>query len=224
MWQEIEDTPEDQRLRRIPSKVTENLLFSVFEREESQLEEQIGQSLPPGVWQYKRNHWVRFSPDQGAGAKGAFIDGVIRVPGGWVILENDEDQHKGRRDNRNSGDMRRIGKIVESHHDTGFRRDGITDPILVLRFNPHDYEIEDTRTGVIRRFTQENKPMEARMIDLRTYIESLDLTDAPPFQIEHRHYDAIIDENGNQIAKTTLENTYQMVLSTLENHTNTPVS
>ena len=110
--------------------------------------------------------------------------------------------------------MRRIGKIMPA-----LRGGGITENILVLRSNPHDYEIEDTRTGVTTRYTEENHPMEARMNDICTYIRSLDLTDAPPFQIEHRYYDAIIDENGNQIAKTTLEPTYQEVLSTLENHT-----
>jgi len=205
MWQQIEDTPAHLRLRRIPSKVTENLVHAVF-NSSNELEylprEQIGPLLPPEVRQYKREHHVPFSPDQQEERTGAYIDFVIRVPGGLVITENDENQHKDREDNRNSGDMRRIGKIV-----TKLWRDGITEPILVLRFNPHDYDIEDTRTGVIRRFTAENKPMEARMIDVRTYIESLDLTDAPPFQIEHRHYDAIIDENGNQIARTTLEPT-----------------
>lgn len=217
MWRQIEETPDHLRLRRIPSKVTENLLFAVFERSIQLVylpKEQIGPLLPRGVWQYKRNHWVRFSPDQGEGTRGAYIDFVIRVPGGLVLKEGDENQHKDREDNRNSGDMRRIGKIMET-----LWSNGITEPILVLRSNPHDYQIEDTRTGVITRFTEENHPMEARMEDIRTYIESLDLTDAPPFQIEHRHYDAIIDENGNQIARTTLEPTYQEVLSTLENHT-----
>ena len=46
MWQQIEDTPNDQRLRRIRNKESENLVHTVFERPGSQLEylpkEQIG--------------------------------------------------------------------------------------------------------------------------------------------------------------------------------------
>ena len=207
MWQQIEDTPKDQRLRRIPNKESENLVHTVFNRSNELVylpREEIGPLLPPEEWQYKREHHVPFSPDQQEERTRAYIDFVIRVPGGWVIYENDEHQHKGRIDNRFSGDMRRIGNIMEAPW-----RDEITDPILVIRSNPHDYEIEDTQTGVVRRFTEENHPMEARINENLDYIRSLDLTDAdtPPFQIEHRYYDAIIDENGNQIARTTLEPT-----------------
>jgi len=220
MWQQIEDTPEDQRLRRIPNKESENLVHTVFNSPSNELvylpREQIGALLPPEEWQYKREHHVPFSPDQQEERTRAYIDFVIRVPGGWVIYENDENQHKDREDNRHSGDMRRIANIMET-----LWSNEITDPILVIRSNPHDYEIEDQRTGVTRRYTEEDHPMEARINENLDYIRSLDLTDtdAPPFQIEHRYYDAIIDENGNQIAKTTREPIYQMVLSTLENHT-----
>merc|ERR1719359_449764 len=117
-----------------------------------------------------------------------------------------------------------------------WRRDGIDLPILVIRYNPHEYTIEeDGVTRSVKISTKEEK--ERRIEKVLTEIESriqleerilmeqedrtenqMDLADKSPFEIEHRYYDAIIDQNGEEIAKVTLEPTYKQILSDLQNN------
>jgi len=182
--------------------------------------------LPQGDREYKSDFYVRFEPvssvddilNEEKNRKFAYIDFVIRLRGRLVILEVDERQHKGRKDNINSGDMTRIGKIMKA-----LRRDRIDLPILVIRYNPHEHTIEED--GVTRKVKISTLQEKKRRIEkVLAEIESMDLSDIPPFQIEHRYYDAITDANGKEVAIVSQERKYKQILSEiLQNNSRTLV-
>ena len=114
--------------------------------------------------------------------------------------------------------MTRIGKIMKA-----LRRDRIDLPILVIRYNPHEHTIEED--GVTRKVKISTLQEKKRRIEkVLAEIESMDLSDIPPFQIEHRYYDAITDANGKEVAIVSQERKYKQILSEiLQNNSRTLV-
>lgn len=231
MWGEYEALPEHLKARKTYVKKEEELFNKVLISEGLVYLDgrATGSELPREAGQYKREHIISFKSlgnfndlvnlsnewrAKNKDKKCARIDFLIRVEGGYVLLEVDEHQHNATCYAVDGpGGIERIKKIMEA-----MRRDGIRLPILVIRYNPHQYTID----GVPK-----DPPKGQRMDKLLDDIKSMDLTDKPSFQIEYRYYDAITDANGKEVAKVTqgadYQHYYQMILS-LENIGSTPDS
>lgn len=94
---------------------------------------------------------------------------------GYVFLEVDEHQHKGY---NLSCELRRMSDVIRT-----LNLEGNTLPIIFLRYNPHDFTVDNVKQKVLLR------DKEAKLVD---YLRKIDFEE--PFSVIYMFYDTVDGE------------------------------
>ena len=159
----------------------------------------------PELWKYTDEKYICLRQLNSKKAY-ARIDFVFGVPGGYVFLEVDEDQHRAPGyENNVSGDMKRMEDVMRAYKNGRNRL-----PVLWLRYNPDAskfvvYQSQGDTPETVPQCT-DRKERERLLIN---HLESIDLSEEAQggWKIEYAFYDARV-VSGNTIAETTEIPTY----------------
>ena len=131
-------------------------------------EERIANALSKAKIDYKREHHITFKC---INQTCAYIDFFLMINGCLVFVEVDEGQHDGY---GVSCDIKRMSDIR-----TSYTIEGCELPILFIRYNPHEFEVDGNIVKISRKYREET---------LITYIRKLTNTQLPPLTIQYMYY------------------------------------
>lgn len=131
-------------------------------------EERIANALSKAKIDYKREHHITFKC---INQTCAYIDFFLIIHGCLVFVEVDEGQHDGY---GVSCDIKRMSDIR-----TSYTIEGCELPILFIRYNPHEFEVDGTVVKIGRKYREEA---------LITYIRNLKNTKLAPLTIQYMYY------------------------------------
>ena len=134
----------------------------------------------------------------------ARIDFVFGVPGGYVFLEVDEDQHKapGYENHTLSGDMKRMEDVMRAYKNGRNRL-----PVLWLRYNPDASKFCANPYAQAKPQFKDKIKRENLLIK---HLKEIDLSkeEQESWKIEYAFYDAMVVD-GKTVAETTTRPTYK---------------